>query len=119
LRNEQHQKWKPPGLPGYPDPIVYQIDLRVSTHSFTSSPVLPITKGGAPAISFDATGRTYPKGTRRTLPPSTIYGFNGQFPGPMINAEYGRRRWSGSATSSTRTPTTSTARTSARPTTRS
>ncbi len=90
LRNEQHQMWKPPGLPGYPDPIVYQIDLRVSTHSFTSSPVLPITKGGAPAISFDATGRTYPKGTRRTLPPSTIYGFNGQFPGPMINAEYGR-----------------------------
>ena len=26
----------------------------------------------------------------RTLPPSTIYGFNGTFPGPMINAEYGR-----------------------------
>ena len=29
-------------------------------------------------------------GAVRTLPPSTIYGFNGQFPGPMINAEYGR-----------------------------
>ena len=26
----------------------------------------------------------------RTLPPSTIYGFNGTFPGPMINAEYGK-----------------------------
>ena len=26
----------------------------------------------------------------RTLPASTIYGFNGTFPGPMINAEYGR-----------------------------
>ena len=24
------------------------------------------------------------------MPPSTIYGFNGTFPGPMINAEYGR-----------------------------
>jgi FtsP/CotA-like multicopper oxidase with cupredoxin domain len=24
------------------------------------------------------------------LPPSTIYGFNGTFPGPMINAEYGK-----------------------------
>ncbi len=26
----------------------------------------------------------------RSLPPSTIYGFNGTFPGPRINAEYGR-----------------------------
>ena len=26
----------------------------------------------------------------RTLPPSTIYGFNGTFPGPRINAEYGK-----------------------------
>lgn len=25
-----------------------------------------------------------------SLPPSTIYGFNGTFPGPMINAEYGK-----------------------------
>ena len=24
------------------------------------------------------------------MPTSTIYGFNGQFPGPMINAEYGK-----------------------------
>ena len=24
------------------------------------------------------------------LPPSTIYGFNGTFPGPRINAEYGK-----------------------------
>src|SRR6188768_581036 len=54
LGNEQHQMWRPPGQPGYPDPIVYKIDLRVATHSFTSSPVLPITKGGKPALSFDA-----------------------------------------------------------------
>lgn len=26
----------------------------------------------------------------RKLPPSTIYGFNGTFPGPRINASYGR-----------------------------
>ena len=32
----------------------------------------------------------YPAGTKRTLPPSTIYGFNGTFPGPRINAEYGK-----------------------------
>ncbi len=89
LGNEQHQKWPTTDL-GYPDPIVYKLDLRVSTHSFTSSQVLPITKGGKPAVSFDATGKTYAAGTRRTLPPSTIYGFNGQFPGPMINAEYGQ-----------------------------
>ena len=82
LRNEQHQMWKPPNQPGYPDPIVYKIDVRVATHSFTTSQVLPITKGGTPAISFDATGKTYPAGTRRTLPPSTIYGFNGHVPGP-------------------------------------
>ena len=79
-----------PGPPGYPDPIVYKIDVQVGTHDFTSSQVLPITKGGKPAVSFDASGKTYPAGTKRTLPPSTIYGFNGQFPGPMINAEYGK-----------------------------
>ena len=27
---------------------------------------------------------------RATCRTSTIYGFNGQFPGPMINAEYGK-----------------------------
>ena len=32
----------------------------------------------------------YAAGTKRNLPPSTIYGFNGTFPGPMINAEYGK-----------------------------
>src|SRR4029077_14732652 len=52
----------------------------------------------------DASGNVYPAGTVRTLPPSTIYGFNGvkpgdslktglppaaTFPGPMINARYG------------------------------
>ena len=88
LRNEAHQLW--PGAIGYPDPIVYQIKVQVSTHSFTSSQVLPINSSGLPTVSFDSTGKTYPAGVMRTLPASTIYGFNGTFPGPMINAEYGR-----------------------------
>ena len=88
LRNEQHQIW--PDRIGFPDPIVYKIDLLVRTHSFTTSQVLPIDDGGQPTVSFDATGKRFPAGTKRTLPDSTIYGFNGTFPGPMINAEYGK-----------------------------
>ena len=88
--NERHQHWRAPIGPETPDPIVYKIDVKIGTHSFTSSPVLPIDKGGKPTVSFDADGKTYAKGVRRTLPESTIYGFNGQFPGPMINAEYGK-----------------------------
>ena len=88
FRNETHQLW--PDAIGFPDPIVYKFDLLVRTHSFTSSQVMPIDKDGKNAKSFDATGRSYPAGTVRTLPPSTIYGFNGTFPGPRINAEYGK-----------------------------
>src|SRR4051794_34323800 len=86
--NEQHQKWK--GYSYDPDPIVYYIKSQVTTHSFTTSQVLPIDAAGLPAKSFDASGKVYPAGTVRTLPASTIYGFNGKFPGPMINAEYGK-----------------------------
>jgi FtsP/CotA-like multicopper oxidase with cupredoxin domain len=88
LRNEQHQLW--PSRVGYPDPIVYKIDLLVRTHKFTTSQVLPIDSDGNPTRSFDSFGRRIEAGIRRTLPPSTIYGFNGTFPGPMINAEYGK-----------------------------
>jgi FtsP/CotA-like multicopper oxidase with cupredoxin domain len=86
--NDQHQIW--PNKLNYPDPIVYQIDMLVRPHSFTTSQVLPIDKDGQPTISFDASGKRYAAGTTRTLPVSTIYGFNGTFPGPMINAEYGK-----------------------------
>jgi FtsP/CotA-like multicopper oxidase with cupredoxin domain len=86
--NETHQLWT--DAVGFPDPLVYTIDLIVRPHSFTSSQVLPINELGQPAKSFDANGNTYPAGTVRTLPPTTIYGFNGTFPGPMINAEYGK-----------------------------
>ncbi len=88
LENDRHQIW--PSKIGYPDPVVYKIDLRVNTHSFTTSQVLPIDEDGKPTISFDEAGRRVAAGIKRTLPPSTIYGFNGTFPGPMINAEYGR-----------------------------
>jgi FtsP/CotA-like multicopper oxidase with cupredoxin domain len=93
-----HQLW-PTDIAGLPntlpqktamDPIVYKIDVQVDTHSFTTSQVMPIDDNGRPTVSFDASGKTYAAGTRRTLPASTIYGFNGTFPGPMINAEYGK-----------------------------
>jgi FtsP/CotA-like multicopper oxidase with cupredoxin domain len=72
-------------------PLFYRIRVQVNTHSFTSSQVLPINALGQPAISFDNNGKTtIAAGTARTLPPSTIYGFNGTFPGPRINAEYGK-----------------------------
>ncbi|MFD1947975.1 multicopper oxidase family protein [Nocardioides aestuarii] len=88
MRNERHQKW--PNEISYPDPLVYKIELLVRGHSFTTSKVLPITRDGLPAKSFDADGKIYREGEERTLPVSTIYGFNGTFPGPMINAEYGK-----------------------------
>jgi len=88
LGNERHQIW--PSQIGYPDPIVYKIDVLVRGHAFTTSQVLPIDSGGKPTTSFDASGKTFAPGTLRTLPLSTIYGFNGTFPGPMINAEYGK-----------------------------
>jgi hypothetical protein len=87
LRNQQHQIW--PSQIGSPDPIVYKIDVQVSTHSFTTSQVLPIDTNGNPAASFDAAGKTYPAGTKRTLP------------------------WCGSPTAWTRTRRTWTAGTSA------
>jgi FtsP/CotA-like multicopper oxidase with cupredoxin domain len=90
LRNERHQIWSNDPRVNSPDPLVYLIKVQTSTHSFTTSPVLPINNLGQPTVSFDASKRSYPAGTVRTLPPSTIYGFNGTFPGPRINAEYGQ-----------------------------
>jgi FtsP/CotA-like multicopper oxidase with cupredoxin domain len=97
LDNERHQCWSDDdqikasnGGLSYPDPLVYKIDVEVAAHSFTSSKVLAIDNAGQPAPSFDAAGKPVAAGTVRDLPPSTIYGFNGSFPGPMINAEYGK-----------------------------
>jgi FtsP/CotA-like multicopper oxidase with cupredoxin domain len=67
----------------FPLPIVYEIKLEVSGHDFTSSLVQPIDSNGRNTTP-PGTGNSRP----RALPPSTIYGFDGTFPGPMINAEY-------------------------------
>jgi FtsP/CotA-like multicopper oxidase with cupredoxin domain len=88
LGNERHQIW--PTTLGMPDPLVYKIRIQVAQHSFTTSQVMPINSLGQPTISFDEQGQQVAAGTVRTLPKSTIYGFNGTFPGPMINAEYGK-----------------------------
>lgn len=99
LESERHQIWPGktppdgimrPGVINYPDPLVYQIKLQVNTHAFTTSKVLPINSLGQLTQSYDATGKVYPPGKVRDLPSSTIYGFNGTFPGPLINAEYGK-----------------------------
>src|SRR5207253_1222417 len=50
---------------------------------------LPIPKALAPVPPPGANVTLSADGTA-ILPDSTIYGYNGQFPGPMINAEYGR-----------------------------
>ena len=88
LGNQRHQMWS--GQVGSPDPIVYKMEVVLNTHSFTTSQVMPIDKFGKPAVSFDDTGKQVAAGTLRSLPRSTIYGFNGTFPGPRINAEYGK-----------------------------
>jgi len=75
---------KPADL-GLPDPVCYHIVLKVAEHSFTNSKVQPIDAAGNPV--------TPPRGAKFVngyLPKSTIFGFNGQFPGPMINARYGQ-----------------------------
>jgi FtsP/CotA-like multicopper oxidase with cupredoxin domain len=87
LGNQQHQIW--PSQIGSPDPIVYKIDVLLRTHAFTTSKVLPIDSKGKLTGSFDANGKPI-AGAERLLPLSTIYGFNGTFPGPRINAEYGK-----------------------------
>jgi FtsP/CotA-like multicopper oxidase with cupredoxin domain len=85
-----HQLW--PGDPAFgnfkwqsADPVVYQIKLNVNTHAFTSSDVQPIDSFGRNVVPPRSSSNS-----ARKLPDSTIYGFNGTFPGPRINAEYGR-----------------------------
>src|SRR5919112_1781327 len=80
-----------------PDPVNYQIKLQVGGHAFTSSSVQAINSFGKNVVP--------PKGASvngdgtAQLRKSTIYGFSNDladgtkgptFPGPRINAEYGR-----------------------------
>jgi FtsP/CotA-like multicopper oxidase with cupredoxin domain len=98
-----HQLWSSgPGVTGldlgYPDPLLYHIRLQVRSASFTTSPVVNIDSGGnalslPPGASASPAGFATFKGAQvpsYLLPQSTIYGFNGTFPGPLINIQYGR-----------------------------
>src|SRR3954471_1855158 len=85
-----HQLWPGDGVTSNykwlsRDPIVYQIKVEVAGHKFTTSSVQPIDSLGRNSTP-PRSGNSNPRG----LPDSTIYGFNGTFPGPRINAEYGR-----------------------------
>src|SRR3954470_16805731 len=84
-----HQVWPGRGATkGFPwlstTPLVYEIPVKVGQHNFTSSEVQPIDVNG---LDTTPPGRA---GGPQGLPPATIYGFNGAFPGALINAEYGR-----------------------------
>jgi FtsP/CotA-like multicopper oxidase with cupredoxin domain len=80
-----HQLWPSTlAAPYNAEPLIYQIKLEVSTHKFTSSFVQPIDKDG-----FAVTAPGFGPGPQK-LPDSTIYGYNGTFPGPMIYARYGQ-----------------------------
>ena len=77
---------KPADIPGLdPTPETYHITLKIATHYLTNSKVQPIDKFGnqvtpPPGAQF-VNGR---------LPASSIRGFNGIFPGPMIYGRYGK-----------------------------
>src|SRR3954454_20691035 len=80
----KHQLWPGQGVVGsYGLPLVYQFKVQVAGHDFTSSMVQPINSFGK-----DVTPPRSTDSRPRKLPSSTIYGFNGTFPGPRINAEY-------------------------------
>src|SRR3954468_464756 len=67
-----------------PDPIIYKIDVEVAQHRFTSSKVQPINSFGKKVAAPNGSDQP------QNLPDSTIYGFDGTFPGPRINALYGQ-----------------------------
>lgn len=95
-----HQVWPTPAgqnfdrLVNWPaqgvEPIEYHIRLRVAEHRFTTSKVRPIDAAGRRIAPPAGSGVVLDADGNATLPPSTIYGFAGIFPGPMINAEYGK-----------------------------
>ncbi len=69
---------------GMAAPIIYRLPLLVGAHSFSSSPVRTL-------VPYKSGTKTINAGTVVSkLPDSTIYGYNGRFPGARINAEYGR-----------------------------
>ena len=73
---------------GLPDPVTYGrhylLTAKFGRHYFTSSKVQPIDAYGNDTVPPDGIPGS------RYLPYSVIWGYNGTFPGPMINAEYGK-----------------------------
>ena len=67
-------------------PLVYQIKAQVAGHN------VHVVAGPADQQLRQErhAARQRPTRTRASCRESTIYGFNGTFPGPRINAEYGR-----------------------------
>ncbi|MGB3210381.1 MAG: multicopper oxidase domain-containing protein [Desulforhopalus sp.] len=94
----EHQVWPSPRGQNFDrlinwqrvEPLRYHIRLQVAEHSFTNSRVRPIDALGNRVTPPVEAGVTPDAFNRYTLPASTIYGFNGTFPGSMINAEMGK-----------------------------
>ncbi len=87
-----HEVW-PSGTPAglnLPVPLIYEIKLQVAQKSFTSSRVRPIDANGNPTTPPPGSPVTLAADGTAVLPKSTIYGFNGTFPGPMIYGRYGQ-----------------------------
>jgi FtsP/CotA-like multicopper oxidase with cupredoxin domain len=86
-------KWYP-----MPDPMLYHIRVQVAQGRFTTSPVVNIDKSGnfrslplgATASGAGQVAFNQKQVPSYLLPSSTLYTFNGTFPGPMINLEYGK-----------------------------
>jgi FtsP/CotA-like multicopper oxidase with cupredoxin domain len=78
-----------PSQLGLPEPVYYRLKLQVAEHQFSTSPV-------EVRVPFIRNGQIVPAGTQildgavLRLPPSTIYGFNGAFPGALVKAAYGQ-----------------------------
>jgi len=88
----RHQIWPSKTAAGLnlPDPLIYDVKLQVAEKSFTTSRVLPIDANGKPVRPPAGSPVTLAADGTTTLPKSTIYGFNGTFPGPMIYGRYGQ-----------------------------
>jgi FtsP/CotA-like multicopper oxidase with cupredoxin domain len=85
-----HQLYPGQGVvANYPQPVIYQNKLNVGPHLITTSPVRTL-------VGYtDTRGNVVPAGTVvAQLPASCAYAFGDAqrtgFPGPMINAEYGK-----------------------------
>ena len=79
MRNERHQMWspEPDRIPG-PDRVQdRRAGLDAQLHQLTGA---ADHQGGKPAISFDATGKTYPAGTVVRFRPAPSTGSTGSSP---------------------------------------